>query len=124
MGRSVPEAVVEEKEKEIKDTKEYTTSRSNPNTMPDSHPITTISEQNINDGQNIISERQSISSLNTSQINNNYNPHFYGNLPPHLHSKHATQREQLELLVIKRFIKSYFEIVKKILATVFPNALC
>lgn len=35
----------------------------------------------------------------------------------------ATQREQLELLVIKRFIRSYFEIVKKNIADLVPKSI-
>jgi len=53
----------------------------------------------------------------------NYNPHFYGNLPPHLQNVHASQREQLGLIVIKRIIKSYFEIVKKNVADIVPKCI-
>merc|ERR1712154_166801 len=35
----------------------------------------------------------------------------------------ATQREQLELLVIKRFIRSYFGIVKKNIADLVPKSI-
>merc|ERR1712087_486873 len=38
-------------------------------------------------------------------------------------SSTATQREQLELLVIKRFIRSYFGIVKKNIADLVPKSI-
>jgi len=40
-----------------------------------------------------------------------------------LGSSNATQREQLELLVIKRFIRSYFGIVKKNIADLVPKSI-
>merc|ERR1712060_441340 len=38
-------------------------------------------------------------------------------------NSNATQREQLELLVIKRFIRSYFGIVKKNIADLVPKSI-
>lgn len=40
-----------------------------------------------------------------------------------LSNSNATQREQLELLVIKRFIRSYFGIVKKNIADLVPKSI-
>jgi len=64
-------------------------------------------------------DRQSALSLSANQMGNGHNPNLYANFQ----NKNATQREKLELSVIKKFIESYFKIVKKNVGDSVPKSI-
>jgi len=111
VGRTTAEPVVVEdgKDKEKEREKEKEKDRTY-------HSSSDLQSNNPFDQAGI--DAQNMHSLSNSQINNTYG-YFNGNLQ----NKNATQREQLELLVIKRFIKSYFEIVKKNVSDTVPKSI-
>jgi len=71
-------------------------------------------------------QRRKKSNLATSQQRRSSKPSSFNSndsLYPSKNLSNATQREQLELLVIKRFIRSYFGIVKKNIADLVPKSI-
>ncbi|ETO36135.1 hypothetical protein RFI_00927 [Reticulomyxa filosa] len=66
-------------------------------------------------------EQASVDRQNPYQLTTNSSPYFQPN-PSRFQNK-PTQRELLELLVIKRFIQSYFEIVKKNITDIVPKSI-
>jgi len=99
---------------EDKDNKEH----SNPNPVSSTNVdlSRTSVEQNVMDQESTF-DRQSVHSLSASQMSNG-NPNMYA-----LQNKNATQREKFELSVIKKFIESYFKIVKKNVGDTVPKSI-
>jgi len=98
-GRSNNETVAEDgkdKDKDNKDRQYHSSSELQPNPF----------EQATTEHQNMFNASQSMGYLNGAS-----------------QSRHTTPREQLELSVIKRFIKSYFEIVKKNVSDTVPKCI-
>jgi len=101
-GRSTNEPVVEDgkdKEKDSKDRQYHSSSEL----------------QSANPFEQASMEHQNMHSLNAGQN--------MGYLNGAAQNRHTTPREQLELSVIKRFIKSYFEIVKKNVSDTVPKSI-